>query len=78
MTNWRSMMTAKSFIARSWWPWHLKVRWGDPGFADEILFPIWSQIVITPDDLVARASAAALEGRQSPGITRAHGKPITP
>jgi hypothetical protein len=23
MTNWRSTMTAKSFIARSWWPWHL-------------------------------------------------------
>jgi hypothetical protein len=37
-----------------------------------------SQIVITPDDLVALASAAALEGRQSPVVTRAHCKPITP
>jgi hypothetical protein len=41
-------------------------------------FPFLSQIVITPDDLVALASAAALEGRQPPGITRAHGRPITP
>lgn len=40
--------------------------------------PYLSQTVITPDDLVALASAAALERWQSPGVTRAHSKPITP